>query len=41
MALMNLIEYVDEDGREMVHRIPERGSGEFKIGSQLVVRESQ
>jgi len=41
MALMNLIEYVDEDGKEMVHRIPERGSGEFKIGSQLIVRESQ
>ena len=25
----------------MVHRIPEQGSGEFKIGSQLIVRESQ
>ena len=41
MALMNLIEYVDEAGDEMVHRIPEDGSGEFKVGSQLVVRESQ
>jgi membrane protease subunit (stomatin/prohibitin family) len=38
---MNLIEYVDEAGDEMVHRIPEDGSGEFKVGSQLVVRESQ
>jgi membrane protease subunit (stomatin/prohibitin family) len=41
MALMNLIEFIDEQGGEMVHRIPEQGSGEFKIGSQLIVRESQ
>jgi len=41
MALMNLIEYIDELGAEMVHRIPEQGSGEFKLGSQLIVRESQ
>jgi membrane protease subunit (stomatin/prohibitin family) len=41
MALMNLIEFVDEQGAEMAHRIPEQGSGEFKVGSQLIVRESQ
>jgi membrane protease subunit (stomatin/prohibitin family) len=41
MALMSLIEYVDELGTEMVHRVPEQGSGEFAIGSQLIVRESQ
>jgi membrane protease subunit (stomatin/prohibitin family) len=41
MALMDLIEYVDEQGNEMAHRIPEQGSGEFKLGSQLIVRESQ
>ena len=41
MALMDLIEFVDEVGAEMAHRIPEQGSGEFKLGSQLVVRESQ
>jgi membrane protease subunit (stomatin/prohibitin family) len=41
MALMDLIEFVDEQGAEMVHRIPERGSGEFKVGSQLIVRENQ
>ncbi len=41
MALMNLVEFVDETGGEMVHRIPETGSGEFKVGSQLVVRENQ
>lgn len=41
MALMNLIEFLDQAGNEMVHRIPEQGSGEFKIGSQLIVRENQ
>ncbi len=41
MALMSLIEYVDELGSEMVHRIPEQGSGEFAVGSQLIVRENQ
>jgi membrane protease subunit (stomatin/prohibitin family) len=41
MALMDLIEFVDEQGTEMVHRIPEQGSGEFKVGSQLIVRENQ
>ncbi len=41
MALMDLIEFVDEQGAEMVHRIPEQGSGEFKVGSQLIVRENQ
>ncbi|MBN1321195.1 MAG: SPFH domain-containing protein [Thermoleophilia bacterium] len=41
MALMDLIEFVDEQGQEMAHRIPEQGSGEFKLGSQLIVRESQ
>jgi membrane protease subunit (stomatin/prohibitin family) len=25
----------------MVHRIPERGSGDFRIGSQVIVRDSQ
>ncbi len=41
MALMNLIEYMDQAGNEMCHRIPEQGSGEFKLGSQLIVRENQ
>ena len=38
---LEIIEYLDASGREIVHRIPEGGSGEFRIGSQLVVRESQ
>jgi membrane protease subunit (stomatin/prohibitin family) len=41
MAMMDIIEYVDQAGNEMVHRIPEKGSGEFRIGSQLIVRENQ
>ncbi|MBU2603023.1 MAG: SPFH domain-containing protein [Actinobacteria bacterium] len=41
MALMEIIEFVDQAGKEIVHRIPEVGSGEFKMGSQLIVRENQ
>ncbi len=39
--ILDVIEYTDEGRRELVHRIPERGSGDFRIGSQLIVRESQ
>jgi membrane protease subunit (stomatin/prohibitin family) len=38
---MEVIEYFDNTGNQLVHRVPEDGSGETKIGSQLVVRESQ
>jgi membrane protease subunit (stomatin/prohibitin family) len=41
MALLEVIEFLDESGKEIVHRIPEQGSGEIRLGSQLVVRESQ
>lgn len=41
MAILDLIEFPDESGQELVHRVPEYGSGEFRLGSQLVVRESQ
>ena len=41
MALMNLIYYKQKAANEMCHRIPEHGSGEFKIGSQMIVRENQ
>ena len=39
--VFDVIEFFDETGREMVHRIPEHGSGDFRLGSQLIVRESQ
>lgn len=41
MAILDLIEYPDARADEIVHRIPEHGSGEFRLGSQCVVRESQ
>jgi membrane protease subunit (stomatin/prohibitin family) len=39
--IFDIVEYTDEAQTEMVHRIPERGSGDFRIGSQVIVRESQ
>jgi len=39
--IFDIIEYVDEGRKEIVHRIPERGSGDFRIGSQVIVREGQ
>jgi len=41
MAILDVIEYFDETGEEIVHRIPEHGSAETRYGSQLVVRENQ
>ena len=41
MAILDLIEHPDEYTDEIVRRVPEHGSGEFRLGSQLVVRESQ
>ncbi|MEO5953792.1 MAG: SPFH domain-containing protein [Chloroflexia bacterium] len=41
MPILDVIEFLDPTGRQMVHRVPEGGSGEFRLGSQLIVRESQ
>lgn len=40
-VFLEVIEWFDETGRELVHRIPEQGSGEIKLGAQLILRESQ
>jgi len=39
--ILDIVEFIDESGTEIVHRIPERGAGDFRIGSQVIVRESQ
>ena len=41
LIFLEVIEWFDQTGRELVHRIPEGGSGEIKLGAQLTVRESQ
>jgi excisionase family DNA binding protein len=39
--IFDVIEYPDEMKDEIVHRFPETGYGDFRIGSQVIVRESQ
>jgi excisionase family DNA binding protein len=39
--VFDVIEYPNEMRDELVHRFPEEGPGNFRIGSQLIVRESQ
>jgi membrane protease subunit (stomatin/prohibitin family) len=41
LIFLENIEWFDETGKSLVHRIPEKGSGEIKFGAQLTVRESQ
>lgn len=41
MAILDVIEYLDPTGKDIAHRVPEAGSGEFRLGSQLIVRENQ
>jgi membrane protease subunit (stomatin/prohibitin family) len=38
---LEVIEWLDQTGQEVVHRVPGEGSGEIKLGAQLIVRESQ
>ncbi|GAB4541031.1 MAG: SPFH domain-containing protein [Anaerolineales bacterium] len=39
--IFDVIEYPNEMNDEIVHRFPESGIGDYRIGSQLIVRESQ
>ena len=39
--IFDVIEYPSEMEDEIVHRFPEEGIGDFRIGSQVIVRESQ
>ncbi len=41
VILLEVLEWFDETGQELLHRLPEHGSGEIKFGAQLTVRESQ
>jgi membrane protease subunit (stomatin/prohibitin family) len=41
LIFLEVLEWFDDTGRELLHRIPEEGSGEIKFGAQLIVRESQ
>ena len=39
--IFDVVEHADEMRNEIVHRFPEEGSGDYRIGSQVIVRESQ
>lgn len=39
--VFDIVEYPNEMKDEIVHRFPESGAGDFRIGSQVIVRESQ
>ncbi|MCP3899455.1 MAG: SPFH domain-containing protein, partial [Desulfobacteraceae bacterium] len=38
---LEILEWFDQTGKEIVQRIPESGSGEIKLGAQMIVRENQ
>ena len=41
VVFLEVLEWFDESGKELAHRLPQEGSGEIKFGAQVIVRESQ
>lgn len=39
--IIDVVEFMDETGKEIVHAEPPDGPGDFRLGSQVIVRESQ
>ena len=39
--IFDLVQYPDEMRNEIVHRFPEGGPGDFRIGTNIIVRENQ